>query len=75
MNCEDTIAVADASLRAELKARYPELWARVQGRRRLMTESLGIQLAEELLPLTDATAYLPPFWLANELVCVVSREA
>ncbi len=71
MNCEDTVAVADASLRAELSSRYPELWARVQARRKLMTEALGIQLAEEMLPLTDATAYLPPFWLASDLVCVL----
>lgn len=75
MNCEDTVAVADASLRAELKAGHPELWARVQSRRQLMTEVLGIQLAEEMLPLTDGTAYLPPFWLANEIVCSVSRES
>ena len=74
MNCEDTVAVADASLRTELKVRYPELWVRVQDRRQLMTEALGIQMAEDLLPLTDGTTYLPPFWLANELVCAVSRE-
>ena len=37
-----------------------------------MVEALGIRPAEELLPLTDATAYLPPFWLAPELVCTVS---
>jgi hypothetical protein len=73
MNCEDTVAVADVSLRAELKTRYPDLWARVQNRRRLMIEALGILPAEELLPLTDGTTYLPPFWLANDLVCAVSR--
>jgi hypothetical protein len=75
VNCEDTVAVADASLRAELKTYYPELWARVQYRRRLMTEGLGIQLAEEILPLTDGTAYLPPFWLVNELVCAIDQDA
>ena len=72
INCEDTVAVADASLRAGLKAKYPDLWERVQRRRRLMTEALGIQLVEELLPLTDGTAYLPPFWLANDLVCTIT---
>ena len=72
MNCEDTVAVADESLRAEIRATYPELWARTQQRRQFTREALGIQLAEELLPLTDATAYLPPFWLANELVCTVA---
>jgi len=71
INCEDTLAVADVSLRAELKANYPELWGRVERRRQLMNAALGIQLAEELLPLTDGTAYLPPFWLASEMVCAV----
>ncbi len=71
INCEDTVAIADASLRAELRAKYPELWKRVQRRQQLMREALGIQLAEELLPLTDSTAYLPPFWLAPEMVCAV----
>ncbi|MEI7846533.1 MAG: Xaa-Pro aminopeptidase [Chloroflexota bacterium] len=75
MNCEDTLAIADASLRAELRTKFPELWARVQSRRQLMTDALGIHLAEEILPLTDGTAYLPPFWLAHELVCAVSKEA
>ena len=72
MNCEDTVAVADASLRAELKTRCPGMWARVQ-RRQLMTEALGLRPAEELLPLTDGTAYLPPFWLASSLVCAVTH--
>jgi hypothetical protein len=75
VNCEDTVAVADASLRAELRSRHPGLWARVQRRRQLMIEALGIQPAEELLPLTDGAAYLPPFWLASELVCAVARES
>ena len=74
INCEDTVAIADASLRAELSTRFPELWARVQARRALMT-TLGIHPTGEILPLTDATAYLPPFWLASDLVCAVSKEA
>ncbi len=67
-NCEDTVAVADAGLRAELRANYPALWARVEARRQVMVEALGIRPAEEMLPLTDATAYLPPFWLATATV-------
>jgi hypothetical protein len=71
LNCEDTLAVADASLRAEMKAAYPELWSRIQQRRGFIQQALGITLPEELLPLTDGTLYLPPFWLRPELVCVV----
>jgi hypothetical protein len=72
INCEDTVAIADASLRAEIQGKYPDLWERMQRRRQLMRDALGIQPAEELLPLTDCTAYLPPFWLAPETVCAVS---
>jgi hypothetical protein len=72
INCEDTVAIAGAGLRAEIRAKYPDVWERTQRRRQLMSDSLGIHPAEELLPLTDCTAYLPPFWLAPETVCAVA---
>jgi Xaa-Pro aminopeptidase len=71
LNCEDTIAFADAALRSEIQKKFPEMWQRIQSRRTFMQEQLGLILAEETLPLSDAAAYLPPFWLANDLVCVV----
>lgn len=73
LNCEDTIAIGDAALRADIQARFPALWQRIQSRRRLMIEGLGLQLADEVLPLSDGAAYLPPFWLAHELVCTVAQ--
>jgi hypothetical protein len=74
LNCEDTIAIADESLRAEIRAAYPDLWARIQNRRDHMRTGLGIQMDESILPLTDGTAYLPPFWLLPDLVCTVERS-
>jgi len=74
LNCEDTVAVADAALRATLAAEYPDLWQRVQKRRAFLYEALGIQIADELLPLSPAPAYLPPFWLQSDLVCTVAEE-
>jgi hypothetical protein len=71
LNCEDTVAVADADLRAALAAGYPELWQRVQIRRAFLREALGIQIADELVPLSSAPAYLPPFWLQSDLVCAI----
>jgi len=71
LNCEDTVAVADQALRSEIRGSYPAMWARIEARRQFMAEALGIRLADEILPLTDGPAYLPPFWLAPELVCVV----
>jgi Xaa-Pro aminopeptidase len=71
LNCEDGVALADSALRAELAAGYPELWSRIQARRNWMHSSLGLTLAEEVLPLSIAPAWLPPFWLAGELVCTI----
>jgi Xaa-Pro aminopeptidase len=62
-NIEDGVALADATLRADLAAAYPDLWARVQARRRFMRESLGVELHEDVLPLSNLAAHLPPFVL------------
>lgn len=71
LNCEDTVALADDALRAELAGDYPDVWRRIETRRRFMADTLGLTLAPELLPLSHANAYLPPFWLAGDLVCAV----
>jgi hypothetical protein len=63
VNCEDTIAIADSTLRAEMAVRHPELWSRVSARRAYVQDRLGIALAEEVLPLSCTCAYLRPFWL------------
>ncbi len=65
-NIEDGIALADESLRAEFAGRYPEAWARIQGRRRFMAEALGIGLHPDVLPFSNIPAYLPPFVLAPD---------
>ena len=72
LNCEDTVALADGALRDELSRDFPELWARIVSRRAFMAESLGLTLAPEVLPLSFANAYLPPFWLDDALVCTLA---
>jgi len=67
-NIEDGIALADGPLRAEISQRYPDMWARVQGRRSFMAEALGIELNEDVLPFSDIPAYLPPFLLRPDRV-------
>ena len=62
-NIEDGIALADATLRAELAAAHPDAWARIRARRRFMRESLGIELHDDVLPLSNLAAHLPPFVL------------
>ena len=63
VSAEDGIAIADAELREEMKLRYPETWKRIEDRRRYMKEELGIELKEEILPMSDACGYLRPYLL------------
>ena len=62
-SCEDGIAIADAQLCAELQRNYPNTWQRIETRRRYMKEELGIQLKEEILPLSDLCGYFRPYIL------------
>lgn len=73
LNCEDSVALADEGLRAELARDFPELMARVTARRAFMTDALGLSLPPEVLPLSFANAWLPPFWLDPGLACAVVR--
>jgi hypothetical protein len=70
-NIEDTIALADASLRAELAAAYPDAWARIQARRSFMASALGIELHPDVLPFSNIPAWLPPFLLGSDRAMVV----
>ena len=74
INCEDSLAIADEALRAELAEKFPEVWSRIQERRTFMTEQLGITLKPEVLPICLAPAYLPPCWLSPTMVCVVAEQ-
>ena len=67
-NIEDGIALADAALRADFAARYPEAWGRITRRRAFMAEVLGIRLKPEVLPFSNIPAYLPPFLLSPKRV-------
>jgi len=62
-NIEDGIALADETLRAELAARYPGAWGRIQARRAFMRDALGIELHPDVLPFSNLAAALPPFLL------------
>ena len=72
LNCEDSIVLADESLRQDLAQKFPELWERIETTRALMQRELGIALKPEVLPLSLANAYLPPAWLAPEMVCAIA---
>jgi creatinase/prolidase-like protein len=65
-NIEDGLALADEPLRAEFERGYPEAWARIQARRRFMTDTLGIDLHPDVLPFSNLAGYLPPFLLRRD---------
>lgn len=65
-NIEDGVALADEALRSSFAARYPAAWARIQARRRFMTDTLGIDLHPDVLPFSNIAGWLPPFLLAPE---------
>ncbi|MFZ0388668.1 MAG: M24 family metallopeptidase [Solirubrobacteraceae bacterium] len=67
-NCEDSLAIADSDLRAELRERFPTMWTRVLARREFMESELGIALGPEVLPLSDRQGALPAGLLSLEYV-------
>lgn len=67
-NVEDSLALADADLRAELAERYPEAWARIGARRDFMTGTLGYEIADELLPFSDRQGAFAPALLSPSAV-------
>jgi len=71
-NIEDGIGLADETLRAELAAKYPEMWGRVQMRRTYMRDVLGITLKPEVLPFSNMAGWLPPYWLSPNLAMVMT---
>jgi hypothetical protein len=67
-NAEDSLAIADADLRAELMTRFPDLWERVVRRREFMIDTLEIELADEVLLFSDRQGMLAPALLTLECV-------
>jgi hypothetical protein len=68
VHAEDGIAVADKDLRDEIKALAPECFARIMARRDMMANQLGINIREEVLPLSDIQALLPVYGMEPSVV-------
>lgn len=66
--CEDAVVLAGAELRAALKDQYPECYERIQKRRTVMQEVLGIQLHEDVLPMSNLNGVYYPFLLNTDVV-------
>lgn len=68
---EDGVVLADAELRRSLKALYPACFARCEQRRAFMIDVLGIDVSEEVLPLSNMPTIVPPFFLRPNQIFAV----
>lgn len=73
VSAESTVAIADDTLRKAIEEQYPDLWQRIVERRRYMKDELGIDLAEEILPLMSTVGYYRPFMLNKEYALYVEE--
>ncbi|MBT5073270.1 MAG: M24 family metallopeptidase [Kordiimonadaceae bacterium] len=60
---EDGIVIADEELRSKLKEKHPNCYDRCMKRREFMIQTLGFDLPEEILPLSNIAAIVPPWFL------------
>ncbi|MEB6379015.1 M24 family metallopeptidase [Leclercia adecarboxylata] len=67
VSAEESIALADKTLQEKIQAAYPALWTRIATRRAYIRDVLHINLADEVIPLSNTVAYLRPFLLAKAL--------
>lgn len=73
VSCESGVAIADAELRAQIAKEYPELMARFEARRAYLRDVLGVNVNDDVLPLSSTVGYLRPYALDKgaALVCRV----
>ena len=70
---EDGVVIADETLRRQLQEQFPECFARCQKRRTFMMDVLGIEVPEEILPLANIPAIVPPFFLEPNNVLAMEQ--
>ena len=67
---EDTFVLANAELRGVLGREFPECLARCDARREFMRGTLGFEVADEVLPLTNLPGVVSPYLLKPNRVVV-----
>ena len=68
---EDGYVIADAALRTDLAARFPEVATRCEARARFMREVIGMDVPDCLLPLADTCGIVAPWMLDPAQVVLV----
>lgn len=71
LNNEDPVVIADKKLREEMKSKYPEMWNRIKARQKFMRDVIGINISDDILPLSSTPAYYAPLFLSPNHVLTV----
>ena len=67
---EDGLVLADRELQDRLAGEAPEVLERCLARRRFMRQEIGLDVGDQVLPLSNMSGILPPFFLdPNRLFC------
>ena len=66
--CEDAVVFAGERLRAQLREQFPDVYARILARQKAMREILGIQISDDLLPMSNLNGVCYPFMLNLDTV-------
>lgn len=61
--CEDAVVLASTGMRKELEAQYPDVYTRITMRQKKIRDVLGINISDDLLPMSNLNAVFFPFML------------
>ena len=70
---EEGFVIADENLRHQLRKEFPECFSRCLKRRDFMINVLGIELSEEVLPLSNIPAIVPPLFLKPNSIFAMEK--
>lgn len=60
---EDGVILADSELQQAVATLYPVTWQRIQLRRQMLRDVIGINLHDDVLPMSNCQAVFHPYWL------------
>jgi hypothetical protein len=70
---EDGIVIANRDLQEKLQALYPDCFARCHQRREFMRNILGIDVTDDVLPLSNTPGIVPPYFFSPSQILVMGK--
>jgi hypothetical protein len=72
--CEDGAVIADAKLRESVAKEFPEVWERITVRQKMMRQVLGINISDDVLPLSNLNGAFFPYMLDTDSIFSVKDK-